>query len=31
MSEQVATVRKPARTRRIVQVVLSLVLAVGIF
>ena len=31
MSEQVATPRKPARTRRIVQVVLSLVLVVAIF
>jgi hypothetical protein len=32
MTEQVATVRKPAsRTRRIVQVVLSLVLVVVIF
>jgi uncharacterized membrane protein YbhN (UPF0104 family) len=31
MSEQVATARKPARTRRIVQVVLSLVLVVAIF
>jgi putative heme transporter len=31
MSEQVATARKPARTRRIVQVMLSLVLVVAIF
>jgi uncharacterized membrane protein YbhN (UPF0104 family) len=31
MSAQVATARKPARTRRIVQVVLSLVLVVAIF